>query len=62
MEHIKVGQIQAKVFNEFNEKSLFFKKEDKKIFNAVNIVKEFDIEGVGRSIGKVLNKDRFKHL
>lgn len=38
------------------------KKDDKKIFNALNIVRGFDIEGVGRSIGKVLSKDRFRHL
>lgn len=38
------------------------KKNDVKIFNAFNIVRDFDIEGVGRSIERVLKKERFKHL
>lgn len=37
-------------------------KDDEKVNNAFNLVKNFDIEGVGNIIYNILKKDRFKHL
>ena len=37
-------------------------KNNEKVNNAFNLVKNFDIEGVGSIIGSILKKDRFKHL
>ena len=37
-------------------------KDKEKVDNAFRLVESFNIDGVGKIIKKVLQKDRFKHL